>query len=390
MKRITFKLIPFLISLFIVIGSVTGICLYSYYSYDNNKLRFVADYFHYEDFSDFETERQIEDFVKFKSANYQVVNDNLTYIDSRSRQKYSENPLGETATKSQFPDATWSNGVLNIPGYFKIKAYGLTTYNKDVKKFIYNYYFYIFDVNYDKVDVNNLYFIFVDGDAEAISVKKAIGEEDEKIDLLDAAINEIKEGKNGNANTVNLESYKFTGKSVTSYSMYIRDNNSTNSKKKDDDPVPYVYRLTTLSETLLEENKDGNPVDDKGNIITKSRAFSEIKNVNFAIYDSHGDELGSKIEDFEEIVRGSYEAEFTKADDFNKAAEENKSIHKGANDVIYDAGYGKFIWVRIFVEGLVTLLISGVLGVLFYLIWQDDEEESKASKSRKKLKKISK
>lgn len=378
MKRITFKLIPFLISLFIVIGSVTGICLYSYYNYDNNKLRFVADYFHYEDSKDVDTQEQIEDFIKFQAANYQVVNSNLTYYDAKSNYVYKSEPLGETPLKNKFKDATWKEGILDIPGYFKIKAYAMTTYNKDAKKFVLSYYFYLFDVNYENVDVDNLYLVFVDGNTENPEDGKLYG-----FEKLDAVRDEIKDGKNGGANTVNLQSYKYTGKSVTSYSMYIHDNGATNYKDKDNDEVPYVYRLTTLSETLLEENKDQN-------VAKESRTFGELSSVSFAIYDSHGDELGEKISDFEEIVRGEYKSSITKADDFNKAAEKDATIYKGANGVIYDAGYGKFIWVRIMIEGIVTLVISGILAVLFYLIWQDDETDTKERKNRKKLKKASK
>ena len=378
MKRITFKLIPFLISLFIVIGSVTGICLYSYYNYENNKLRFVADYFHYEDYSSVDTQQQIEDFIKFQSVNYQVVNNNLTYSDVKSGLKYKEAPLGQTAKKNKFNDATWKDGILEIPGYFKIKAYGMTTYNKDAKKFVYSYYFYLFDVNYENVNVDDLYLVFVDGNTDNPEDGKLYG-----LEKLDLALDEIKSADNGGANTVNLQSYKYSGKSVTSYSMYIHDNNAKNYKGQEENEIPYVYRLTTLSETLLENDKEAN-------VSKESRTFSELPTVTFSIFDSHGSELGEKMDEMEELVRGEYTAEFTKAEDFNKAAESNKTIMSGANGVIYDAGYGKFIWLRITIQGLGTLLISGALAVLFYLIWQDDPEQQIKTKTRQKIKKARK
>ena len=40
---------------------------------------------------------------------------------------------------------------------------------------------------------------------------------------------------------------------------------------------------------------------------------------------------------------------------------------------------------RLVIEGAVTFIVSGVLAILYYLIWQDEEVE-KTTKAPKKLK----
>ena len=50
-----FKLIPFLISLLLVVGITFAICWYSFYGYKLNRIKFYDDYFHKSDYKDVET-----------------------------------------------------------------------------------------------------------------------------------------------------------------------------------------------------------------------------------------------------------------------------------------------------------------------------------------------
>ena len=61
------------------------------------------------------------------------------------------------------------------------------------------------------------------------------------------------------------------------------------------------------------------------------------------------------------------------------------AILECADGSLYKVGYGKFMFWRLVIEGAVTLLVSGILAVLYYLIWQDEEVE-KTTKAPKKLK----
>lgn len=369
MDKITFKLIPFLLSLLIVVVAVAGICLYSYYGYENNKLRFVADYFNYETHSSVKTEKQIEDFVKFESDYYQVVQSNLKYYDAKSGNEYTSTP--SNSSKNLVDGATWENGVLHLPGYFDIKAYAETTWNDEQETWVFSYYFFVYNVNYSSQDlISHLYLAFVDG-------KGTSGEgELYGTTKLNTVIQEVKDGKNGSPNSVNLPSYKYTGETSSSYSMYIYDNDATSSTS---DTTPYVYRLTTLSESLSETS-------DLDNELT-SRTFAELESLTFSIFYSGSKDIYTSISDgtdvtVKELVRGTFESNVTKPEDFNKV----EGAKEGYAKNLYNAGYGKFIFPRIAVQGLIAFVISGVLAFLFYLIWQEEPVDTKKTVVVKKKK----
>ena len=366
MKKIKFRLVPFIISLLIVIGSVTGITLYSYYEFDNNKIRFVADYFHYEDYKSVETETQIEDYVKFNTENYAKVSEGLKFYDVKSKKDYTATPSDNS--KNFINGATWENGVLHLPGYFDLAMYAETTYNEDAEEWIFTYYLYLYNVNYDSATMmDHLYFVFVDG----------IGESGETelygVTKLDTMIQEVKDGEYGGPNGVNLPTYAFSGKQASSNPMYIHDNNATGVGVSDEN-TPYVYRLTTMTEALSSTSD----LDDD---IEAARWFYELKSSTFSIFHSGSNTLVNAIEqgttdELTELVRGTYENPYKDAEDFNSKVGDGV-VNAGFDKDLFDAGYGKFIFWRIFIEGAITFVISGVLALLFYLIWQDDEVEEK-------------
>ncbi len=367
MKKIKFKLIPFIISLAIVLGSVAGITLYSYFEYDNNKLRFVADYFHYEDYKSIETTTQIDEFIDMTTYAHQHINSGLKFFDVKSKKEYTNVPSDNS--KNFINGVTWDNGVLHIPGYFDLKVYAETLYNTEDEKWVFSYYIYLYNVNYETKDlINHLYFSFVEGIGES-SEGELYG-----TTKLDTVIKEFKDGENGGANAINLPTFQYSGNHSSSYTMYIHDNNAVNHGLTDD--VPYVYRLTALNETLSESSE----LDDD---IEERRWFAELEESTFSIFYSGTDSLSDAItngttDEIQEIVRGTYVNPYKDAEAFNKLAEEeNSDIKLGYSKNLYKAGYFQFIIGRIVIEGLVTLVISGILAVLFYLIWQDDEEEPK-------------
>lgn len=368
MKKIKFKLVPFIISLAIVLGSVAGITLYSYFEYDNNKLRFVADYFHYEDYKSVETTTQIDNFIDMTTYAHQNIKDGLKFYDASSKKEYTN--IASDNSKNLINGATWENGVLHLPGYFDLKFYAETLYNTEDEKWVFSYYIYLFNVNYETKDIiEHLYFSFVDGTGESPE-GELYG-----TTKLDTIIDEFKDGKNGGANAINLPSFQYTGNNSSSYTMYIHDNNSINHNLTDD--TPYVYRLTALNETLSESSD----LDDH---IEERRWFSELESTTFSIFYSGSNALSDAISngttnEIKEIVRGTYVNPYKNAEAFNQLAEENTNdISLGYSKNLYKAGYFKFIIGRIVIEGLITFVISGILAILFYLIWQDDEEEPKA------------
>ena len=142
MKKIKFRLVPFIISVAIVVGSVAGIMLYSYHGYDNNKLRFVADYFHYEDYKEVSTEEQIENYIKMTTHAYKKVDSGLKYYDINSKKEYNATP--SSSSKNHIEGATFENGVLHLPGYFDLAMYAESLWNVDSKEWVFSYYIYYY------------------------------------------------------------------------------------------------------------------------------------------------------------------------------------------------------------------------------------------------------
>lgn len=379
MRKLKFKLIPFLISLFIVIGSVSGITLYSYYKYDNNKIRFIANYFHYEDHSSIDTPTQIENFVKFEADYYKLITDEIKYYDASSNQEYTSSP--SKLSTNFINGATFKDGILHLPGYFDIAFYLQTNYSKDSDSYVYTYYAYIYNVNYAKAGaniVNHLYISFVNGKGESPE-NELYG-----TTKLDLVMDEVKNGKNGSPNGVNEPSYTYSNGTVASEEMYIYDNNH-NGSDYTNITTPHVYRLVTMTESPANTSS----IDDTEE---QNRWMSELETCTFSIFYSGANDLESSItsndgtiSDLKEIVRGTIDRKYETAKDFNEA----EDVKAGAAKSVYKSGYFNYIFKTLLIEGLITFVISFIIAFLFYLIWQDDEEDQKVKINYNKTKKNS-
>lgn len=374
MKNLKFKLVHFIIALLIVAGSVTGISLYSYYAHDNNKIKFANEYFHVEDYKSVDALEQIENYVKFTSESYAKIDSGLSFYDIKSKKEYNATPSDNS--KNFINGATFENGVLHIPGWFDLVMYAQTSYNTDSEEWAFTYYLYLYNVQYETADfVDKLYFCFVDGTGES-GESELYG-----VTKLDLMIKEIKDAEYGGPDGTNLPQYAYTGKQASGNTLYLRDNGAKGVDVSDDS-IPYIYRLTSMTEALSETSE----LDDD---IESSRWFYELDSTTFSIFHSGSDNLTNAIsngttDELQEIVRGTYENPYKDAEDFNSQAE-NGVVFKGAGNSLYKVGYGKFIFWTIFLEAAITFVVSGILAVLYYLIWQDDEEPE-PKRAPKKLK----
>lgn len=374
MKNLKFKFVHFIIALLIVVGSVTGISLYSYYKHDAKKIKFANDYFHVEDYKSVSALEQIENYAKLNSENYAVIKEGLSFYDVKSKKEYNATPSEHN--KNLINGATWSDGILHIPGWFDLTMYAQTTYNTDAEEWVFTYYLYLFNVNYKTADMlDKLYFMFVDGtgesgEAELYGVTK-----------LDLMIQEVKDAEYGGPNGTNLPQFTYTGTQQSSNPLYIYDNGATGVGVSSDE-TPYIYRLTSMTEALSQTSD----LDDD---IESARWFYELESTTFSIFHSGSNNLTNAIQngttdELEEIVRGTYENPYKNVEDFNSKVG-NGIVFEGAAGSLYEAGFGKFIFWDIFLEAAITFVVSGILAVLYYLIWQD-EEEVKTTKVPKKLK----
>lgn len=373
MKNLKFKLVHFIIALLIVACSVTGITMYSYYGHDTNKIKFANEYYHVEDYKSLTALEQIENHVKLSGDSYAHIVDGLSFYDIKSKKEYNATPSDNS--KNHINGATWENGVLHIPGWFDLTVYAQTNYNSDAEEWTFTYYLYLFNVNYKTADMmDKLYFCFVNGTGES-GENELYG-----VTKLDVMIDEIRNAEYGGPDGANIPQFSYTGKQASSNPLYIYDNGATGAGVTESE-VPYIYRLTSMTEAL-STNSD---LDDD---IT-SRWFYELESSTFSIFHSGSYGLTDAIsngttDELEEIVRGTYVNPYEDAEDFNSKVGDGV-VFDGADGSLYKVGYGKFMFWRLVIEGAVTFLVSGVLAILYYLIWQDEEEE-KTTKAPKKLK----
>ena len=372
--KLKFKLIPFIISILIIVISVTGVTIYAYKGYDTNKIRFVNDYFHYSDHSKVETLDEIESYNRFASAYYRKAGDEFTFNDIKSDYVYNETPSQNS--KNFIDGATYKDGILHLDGWFDIIPYAVSTYNSDTNAWVYTYYFYVFNVNYRYQSlIRNLNFCFVNGigndESEFVGTYK-----------LNTVIDEIKSGTYLGANGTNLPTYKFKSSRtdadgnpvIESESMYIYDDKA---KGEFCPKGAYVYRLTAMSETLSDTDKE--------TYTGERRWLSQLENATFSIYYTGEDSTATKPDNFVEIVRGTFTRKYENVETFNNLSKANNDVAEGAQSDLFKAGYGAYIAKRIIITGLITFAISGVLAFLFYLIWQDDvKKEPKQKKEEKK------
>ena len=103
--------------------------------------------------------------------------------------------------------------------------------------------------------------------------------------------------------------------------------------------------------------------------------------LTFAIYyeDNASDEDGGDTE-ITKVVEGTFNG-VEKVEGFKA----NGKCYKGYSLDFYKAPMGRYIWKRLLLHGAIAFVISGVLDVLFYFIWQDDEEVSSSNKKKKQV-----
>lgn len=366
--KMKFKLIPFIIALLIVIGSFAGIVTYSYYKYPYNKVRFFDKYFHVDDHEKYSTDELIENAIKWQ-ANYYTKNPGtISYRDPESKDVYEN----LTTPKS---GNYFSNNVMHIDNFFDISVYASTAYIESTESWTITYHFMLSNIVYqdEKFDYSKLFFVFTDGIGEGSLDDKETDEDESSGDLaLEEALEKIRDNESGGATACAYYTYGFTydSQSLGTYSIY--DNNAKlnyTPDKKDEDKEEeyYVFRFTPA-----------------GNL-SNTKNFYDLDNATFAIY--YEKESNDDYTDLDVLVEGTMD-NIVDAKEFNKL----ENLNKGYAKDIYSAGYFGKIWTRVILfHGGVTLLISGLIAVMFYLIFQDeDPNQKKILVVKKKVKKAKK
>ena len=396
-----FKLIPFIISILIVLGGTVGLCLYSYYGYDSNHFEYLTEYLHTTDYATIpdSLESQVEKYSKLKSTYYQVIDDGLQYYDIKKAKNtsidqalYTSNPSKSTAGFG-IDGAKFENGVLHVGDgdnhYFDVMLLLEATYTSDMGVWGYNYYFAIFNINYDLIySGDNLYLLFVNGD------KYSENDELYGASKLDQVMTEF---KSGDINVLYNPSTSFY-MTYLGTDFTLMDTGATkNGKKVSAKEVQRLYTMTSSKSVVSD-------LDDES---ASNLYFHELNNVCFSIVSTGkigvSKDYNAEREDYKEIVRGTLNVKYPNYNEYflNAKGQEVTKVHLGVDDYVAAYGtdenikkgqtkymeaaewvidwnkttYPEYIRKHIIVVGIISFACSSLVAFLFYAIWQDDESK---------------
>lgn len=345
--KIRFKLIPFLISTLIVVGITFGICWYSYHGYEGNKLKYLDEHFHVDDYEKYNTSELIKNFVEMQFSKYAKGTEKVSIINPTTGEKI-------TSSSEDANILSFNNGTIHVPGYFDIDVYATASWLDD--EWVYNYYFYYYNINYQnsKFNPSNLEMIVVDG----MGRSNSDGEDDEKLglDLLDNAyLKKYDDDENNNPSTTlgYVTSFSYTGDAGVTASYPIRDNGFINDENRDENTNHLVFNMAPRTD--INHNSITNPVDSNGNPIQTTG------NVSFTLVDTTDDKnvrlFTGAIEDVTSMDELSYET----------GCQKNPMNSKN---------YGIVVAGKVILHGAIAFVLSGVVAFLFYLIWMDPADKT--------------
>lgn len=342
MKR-KFKLIPFLISLLLVVGVTFLICWYSFYGYKLNRIRFYENYFHQDDYKDVETTTLIENAVKFEFIGYKKASDTVAFHN-----------VSESGVKF-----TYKNGTLNVPGYFDVDIYLVDTTSDVDGDASYSYYFYFYNVNYSKIANTELPLVVLTAKGGGSPSEDELNDPDVKLygdALIEDAVKKLNDDDSNNNPAYNgvVQHGVTTNGESSSYTFSIYDNGAQGNKAD-----VCVWRCA--------------PRTDLDNKLPFNKGVYEDGEATFSIASYDGNT-------YTEIVRGT----FTGLNDLDKVDYTEGANGDVLNNKALKGEYGHFIWKRVLLHGVIAFIITLIIAVLFYMIWQDNkeaiEQETKATK----------
>lgn len=334
--KFKFKLIPFLISLLIVVGITFGICWYSYHDYPLNKYDFYEEYFHMEDYEDYKSEELIANAVKFQYEGYIKASDTIKGVDNEDN------------------GSTYKDGTISIPGYFDVDIYITVVDNEGEKT--YSYYFYLYNVNYQNSTldpINEIGVIVVKGIGEGA----AETEDDEEFGdtLLDKAITNLGDKNSSSQPSYNaLAAYGYTANSARTYPIF--DTGYSGDNKVSVSTEHYVWRCAPRLDYAHKEIAD--------------QSNNPDGEATFAIVDFGGSEVKT-------LFKGTMTG-------LNKLDEVN--YEEGCNQDPTNSFYGSVVFPKILLHGGIAFVISAVIAFLFYLLWLDPKDEQTTYKPKNKKK----
>jgi len=351
--KFKFKIIPFIISLLIVVGVTFGICWYSYHDYEGNKIKFLDNYFHVDDYENQKADSLISNAVKMQSTKYQKANEKVKFLNSSDFTEISSE-VDESAPY-------YLNGTAHIPNFFDIDVYVVATETKG--DWTYNYHFYIYNINYRNSDFDptNLQLLLVDGTGNATEEEKEKDDYKESgFDLINSAYDALFDENSSNNPSITdgaFYKYIYTGENAQKSEYKIYDTGFTNAEAHEDGTEHLVFRMVPKT-------------DNNHNSLYESSSITS-GDVSFCLFYNNG------TSDSYKIINGTIS-------DITDVTELDYTDGCASNPVIAPE-YGTVILGKIFLHGGIAFILSGIVAFLFYMIWMDDTSEQ--TKKNKKFKK---
>lgn len=366
------KIIPFIIAVLFPLVCTAFIVCYSYgvndiYTANKSKYEIYTQNKYFDDKGD--ANKEIEKAVKLDSYKYQVNPGNVKSTISQVGNEFKNNDLATSLYAYTAHSKTSDEETVNI-------AYTL----------------YVYDILYkNKYDSST--FTSTDGlllkDNGTLKLVYVKGTGEWANDRLAKALEDV--ANNGSTSNGTLVS--------ATNSTNIYDNDAKNYKGSNDDDKPTAYRFSLFNST--------------------SNEFYDFTDLSELYADEFNDAFGSSVEIPEDPTDSTYyndntiEEGYTIAvinlyDDYS-ATRKYRNLFTMTIDNVYNgedfealdssvagyrgdfanAGYSYigYIWPTLLWQGALTLVVTGILGVLFYLIWQADPQETEQQKNIRNLQK---
>lgn len=377
MKKI--KIIPFIIAVLFPLVCTTFIVCYSYgvndiYTTNKNKYEIYTQNKYFDDKGDATDE--IEKGVKLDAYKYQASPGNVKINDSIvSGSEYKTDEL--TTSLYAYTAHTTSDDETTINIAYTLYIYDILYKNKYVAD--------TFTTAKDGLLLKNygtLQLVYVKGTGEWAK------------DRLAKALDEVQ--ADGSTTTGTLIS--------ASSSTNVYDNASKNYKG-DEDEIPYVYRFSLFNSTSSEFYD----FDDLSEIYSdqfndKYESSVEIPEDstnpdNVTYYNDDTVKEGYTIavlnlyNDYSATIKYRQLYTMTIENVYSgEVFEEIDTVNNGYRGDYTNAGYSYigYVWPTLLWQGALTLVVTGILGVLFYLIWQTEPEQTAQQVNIKNLQKSKK
>lgn len=368
-----FKIIPFCISLLMVILVTGGIGVYTTFYYGETDKAFLNKYLdeNTEENKNLPFEQYLDKALKLEysyvsnAASQQDLG--LSYRDPDTKKTYTEKKFDsyEDGNTNNF----YKNNVMHVESYFDIELKLIVSETQNEKGETITslqYMFFFYNMDYTKMEIESaneaqerIRIVFVEGVNSKDSDDYTDDEEKEGDAALEEMLTNLEESSNyTGAPSVIKFSYGYTAtKKSVDFSKSLRDKNATVNLDKMEKSEAFVQKLN-LSVGVNPNNE----------------YFDDMESATFSIILLNDD----GEEGFTNLVEGTV-SNILSIDEMQK-----RDTDKGYNNVLHKSPlFVKYTWTKIALASGIAFVLSGVLATLFYMIWIDEKAPTQKGKKQK-------